>query len=357
VTLIALTVNHGSPILMADILFSSRSGDENLPLPTLPKGVGKFLKDKDGYKPFALKQKLYIVHDRLSVALGGRNDQMLTFYNRLRAFIPTNDFTEDELRDYILNYPADLSDRLDAIILASIPDGGRIKFKVWHIGNVKSDYHDLYGDVFAAGSGTAQFLGHVSETKVYEVDNSIDAPLLSNLSLIGYWIGNDYVWPDTIQNHWGAGYELVIFKDNKFIKLDQYVVVVMAAEIGDGIEFISRPINTIMINYQGDDLVLRSFSGGKENIFGVPPIYTKETHFLPKDVQHHFQNLLGVYVVKSHYDGKYYCPSFALTQNVNEFNKTPIKIERTKDQLIVGTSRTQDRYMHDHLLSVIKKSL
>src|SRR5262245_38705242 len=116
-TLIALTLNRGNPIMMADLLISAVDASGQIEIPTYLKGTGQLLNDLKGRRPADLKQKLYVINDRLCLALGGRGDQMLTFLNRIKALFGSIDFQYASLEDYVKNYPPEDRTNLTSIIL------------------------------------------------------------------------------------------------------------------------------------------------------------------------------------------------------------------------------------------------
>ncbi|MFZ6009894.1 MAG: hypothetical protein ACOYXT_06045, partial [Bacteroidota bacterium] len=244
-TLIALTINYGYPIMMADLLISSSDSDGEIELPTFVKGAGKLFSKMEGGKPLGLKQKLYVVNDRLCVALGGRGDQMRTFLKRLTTFYGSTDFRDDELITFVENYPAEESNELIAIVLKSKQDDNGYAFAIRCIGGLRMIENDRYEKVIAGGSGARQFLEFIQTNPKFGTDiTNSDALLVMSQYLISYWLGREVARVDSLSNYWGAGYEMIVFENGKFVKLEEYTVVLLVGRFGNGIEFEAAPIST-----------------------------------------------------------------------------------------------------------------
>ena len=160
-TLIALTVNNvsgqgeGFPVMMADILITSRIGDYSMPTPTYLEGAKEIFSTTKDLKPFGLSQKLYVINDHLCVALGGSVAQMTTFLNQLRVIYDTTDFDRDDVVKFAIKFQEEEGTKLDAIILTAKPAEYGHHFQVRGIGSLRQIESELYGNVVAGGSGAA----------------------------------------------------------------------------------------------------------------------------------------------------------------------------------------------------------
>ena len=182
-TLIALTMNNiqdaeqGYPVMMADILISSRGGDGSMPTPTYMDGRKEIFSEANDYKPFGLNQKLYVINDRLCVALGGDVLQMERFLTKLRFIYDTLDFDNNDLWKFVNEFHSEEGRELDAIVLTAKQneDGGN-DFQVHGVGTLRQIDSSLYGKVVAGGSGARQFIDFIqTNPKFYSDITNTDA--------------------------------------------------------------------------------------------------------------------------------------------------------------------------------------
>jgi hypothetical protein len=337
-TLIALTVNniqngkHGYPVLMGDLLISSPDGDENMPTPTYVNGTREIYADADD-KPIGLNQKLYVINDRLCVALGGRVSQMETFLKKLRVIYDTVDFDINDLSKFVNEFAKEEGDEMFAIILiASEIEKDTYDFQVRCINLFQNDMaqSSLYGTVVAGGSGADQFLKFVQTNTKFATDiTNTDAFLATNQSLMSHFLGLEISSADTLREYWGAGFEMITFDSGKFVKLHEYTVVVLNAPFGRGKMFEAEPICTMMINYQDDVMLITTFTEGVERVFAVPSITDKRRSIDVMDFEPKDNALLLSYIFKDtdNVDAKYY-RSAIFPRNTFEFGKSPIVFER-----------------------------
>jgi hypothetical protein len=245
-TLIALTVNnvqngeHGYPVLMGDLLISSPNGDDNMPTPTYVNGTKEIFANAED-KPIGLNQKLYVINDRLCVALGGRVSQMETFLTKLRVIYDTVDFDDDDLWSFADEFAKeDGKDMFTIILKAKAITKDEYDFQVRCIGLYKDDMaqSSLYGTVVAGGSGADQFLKFVQTNPRFATDiANTDAFLASNQSLMSHFLALEISGGETLSDYWGAGFEMITFDNGKFVKLQEYTVVLLNAPFGRGKKF------------------------------------------------------------------------------------------------------------------------
>jgi hypothetical protein len=349
-TLIALTVNHGYPIMMADLLISSPKSDGAIEIPTFVKGTGKMFANMKQSKPCGLTQKLYIINDRLCVALGGSGDQMYTFLRRVKAIYGDNNFDDIDLLRFIETYPKDESNDLIAIVLKSQQIDGVFDFAVRCVGNLHLIDNERYTKVVAGGSGAKQFLDFIQTNPTFATDISdTDALLVMNQYLISYWLGQEVARAESLLNHWGAGYEMIIFDNGRFVKLDEYTVVLLVGKFGKGIEFEAAPISTMMVNYQEDVLIIRVFANDEEKVFPVPSIINEQDSIEVVDIEPKHATLLITYILEDVDKNMQYFPTVVLPRNKNEINQSPIVFKRIGDKLQLY----QDSRADTHVLNSI----
>jgi hypothetical protein len=117
-TMLSYTSNYNFPVLVGDILITSSLNGNNLSIPSHLDGLKNLLQEsKQSGTPSDLRQKIYIINDRLCVALGGRLDQMYSFLNALTTYFKDTLISDSELDVFLKNYPDDKLDHLAALTL------------------------------------------------------------------------------------------------------------------------------------------------------------------------------------------------------------------------------------------------
>lgn len=173
-----------------------------------------------------------------------------------------------------------------------------------------------------------------------------------NQYLISYWLGREIAHVDSLSNYWGAGYEMIVFGDGKFLKLEEYTIVLLTGKFGRGIKLEPAPISTMMVAYQGNVLMIRVFANNIEKLFAIPSILDDrvEVEVIDRDAKH--STLLMTYILENVDNNTEHFPTIALPCNVNEFDKTPIVFKRVGKKLQLHI----DRKTNDWILGVVKSN-
>jgi hypothetical protein len=356
-TLIALTINQGYPVLMADILLSSTEG-VGIPVPTFIDGTDKLFMNADK-KPVALTQKLYVINDRLALALGGRLDQMRTFLNRIQRLYGDAKFDNRDLDDFITNYPDEESNSLLAIIVrGDLAKDGVLDFNVRTIGSIYLTDTEKFDSVFAGGSGVSSFMKVVTSSSPLRSDiDDTDRFLASNLAAIGYFLSSEILDGKTLAGLWGAGFEMIIVEDGRFRKLKEYTVVVMWCEFGKEIEFNSAPIRTMLFSYQENSMIVQAIYNDKQQSFAIPQINDDGKSIEVKLSNPKHETLLIAYLYNDvDSDGHVYHSISVFPKNKNTTEGSPIVFSRDKSgRLRMSVDKKHDRDFFERSMELLKK--
>lgn len=349
-TLIALTLNHGYPIMMGDLLISSKQSTGDMELPTFVNGTGKLFFNKEN-RPVGLSQKLYVINDRLCVGVGGRKDQMRTFLKRLKALYGDHNFDDKDLFDYVEKYPQEDRTGLFAIVLKSQIVNGEIEFSARCLGEMYVLENKWYQKIISAGSGASQFIDFTQTNPKFGTDlEGTEALLYMNQSLIAYWLGQEVSRGESLSNLWGAGYEMITFKDGRFIKLDEYTVVLLTGEFGTGIKYQPAPFSTMLVNYQNDVLVIRTILHNEEKVFFARSIVDDREEIEINYREPKYEVLMIIYILTDVDTNIEYTPCVIRPRNINERGKSPIIFERVNGRLQMGTHPKTDEYILEKVL-------
>lgn len=315
-TMISMTTNHGFPILIGDILVSSILADSNLPTPSFMEGIDLFTSASES-RPYKLKRKLYVINDQLCVALGGNVAQMFSFLNSLNAFYSHEIPTPNGLKDYLKSYSQDKIDKMFAIlILAEEVEGRGIAFHPLLIGNIKQLKHPLFDLTFVGGSGISDFEIAINTfSQIYGEGNIDDEnkALSQNLILLSIFLGHETASANSLINKWGAGFEIITYKNGKFTYVDDFTFVLVNGSYtkNEGLRIV--PFRIMKYTYMQELLIiLANDFKTKEMVFGVSPI-TKEKEDYPTKLErpdYNSPSIIVYFLIKLE-NGLYATPCFA----------------------------------------------
>lgn len=320
-----MTLNAGNPVMIADLLWSTMDQAE-VPTVLLPTHLDGAPTMQQAIKPVHLTQKLYIISDTLALAFSGNYVDIRQFVNDSKLFLSNGPMTLDRMNEYLKSYPRERISNLSIIFWIVLKDKGQINFAISSFGNVRQMSDARFGNVYAAGSGAPQFLKILSQPNEY-TDGIHNKVLYQNLCLLGYWFGNEIGSNETLINHWGAGYEMIVFKDFKLVKLDEYSVVTRIVSLGRSkLEVTGN--NLINFYYKQGHLIAESFDGNQGKIITIPPIDTEPITVTELNRTLTFKNVIISYVVHNLKTNDKLFPAIVL---LNSTNKDEIIIKESHD--------------------------
>jgi hypothetical protein len=324
-TLIAMTLNAGNPVMIADLLWSTENQAE-VPTVLLPTHLDGAPTTQQAIKPVHLTQKLYIISDTLALAFSGNYTEIRQFVNDSKLFLSDGPMSLDRMNEYLKSYPRDRITTLSIIFWIVLKEKDKVNFAISSFGNVRKVSDARFGNVYAAGSGAPQFLKILSQPNEYTegIHNKV---LYQNLCLLGYWFGNEIGSNETLINHWGAGYEMIIFKDFRLVKLDEYSVVTRIVSLGRSkLEVTGN--NLINFYYKEGHLIAESFDGTQGKIITIPPIDAEPITVTELNRSLTFKNVIISYVVHNLRANDKLFPAIVL---LNSTNKDEVIIKESYD--------------------------
>jgi len=320
-----MTLNAGNPVMIADLLWSTNDQAE-VPTVLLPTHLDGAPTMKQEIKPVHLTQKLYIISDTLALAFSGSFDEIRQFVNDSKLFLSDGPMSLDRMNEYLKGYPKERITTLSIIFWIVLKDKEQVNFAISSYGNVKKVSDARFGSVYAAGSGASQFLKILKQPNEYTegIHNKV---LYQNLCLLGYWFGNEIGSNETLMNHWGAGYEMIVFKDSRLVKLDEYSVVTRIVSLGRSkLEVTGN--NLINFYYKDRNLIAESFDSSQGKIITIPPIDAEPITVTELNRSLTFKNVIISYVVHNVKANDKLFPAIVL---INSTNKDEIVIEESRD--------------------------
>ena len=224
-TMIATTIKNGVPLILGDILISSPQLPAHFLLPTLFDDVIPYLPATTDY-PVDLRQKIYLLAPHVCAAFAGTVAHIKPFledvamYCRYHPNIRAVDLqayvqqyvTTNPLRDVTMQIL--VIDKMEGISHLPIKKAG-----LWETGT-----SELVGDITAAGSGTEEFIAmaelEANVLHAVEASQLHEQAILANVTLIARILAQERAVLTTVQQYWGAGFEVAYVENGTFRKLD-----------------------------------------------------------------------------------------------------------------------------------------
>jgi len=226
-TVIASFAINGCPVLVGDLLLSGKEDStRSCHLPTVGE-VTKIFPEGSGYVPVGVAQKIYIVDDDFALAWAGSLIQAKTAISSIVDMNSKVKFTPDSLWEFIKQIELD-PDYSELSLICMIGDGTKIDRC-----SIRASYFysDELGEVFVAGTGSEAIINYLKQV-VKQKHNFPEDPLTSAISLsvniFGCLISDEMAMPNeygfhSLQNYFGAGYEIATYLDHKVTKIDDII--------------------------------------------------------------------------------------------------------------------------------------
>jgi diadenosine tetraphosphate (Ap4A) HIT family hydrolase len=285
-TMIACTLNKAMPVLIGDLLISSSQKPPAFELPVLTDDVVQYLSSEASDHPIRLDQKIYVLKENVCIAFAGDVADIkkflidITIYCKAKEEITTLDM-QQFLQQHV---GSDTWKEISFVILVAERLRDEIGIgKFLHGQWLKADT-ELYGEVWATGSGAEDFLIEASVkmdfSGNYEPDDA-EHVIQANLIMICRLLAQERKTLNSVKNHWGAGFEMIYYDGRQFKKVDEITYVINYGKYTDAGGIRQVPIPAIILHYKyfGELLVIsviRAFSG---NTIENDTTYTIEDKF------------------------------------------------------------------------------
>lgn len=277
-TLISLTTNFGNPILIGDLLITSEKVTAERQIPSLLSDVKDFFPNGKKYYPIDLKQKIYVIEEKIALGLAGNEYQMKEFLDDIQIFFKHHLPNEENFLKFINNY--DYRNRDDCSILVFIleEEFGKIKPSV-HVYGYWEEFCDPQIEVgVLTGSGKNAFKKKLQSLKIDGDQTNVSRAI--NFSLIPLFLAEENQTLNSILEAWGAGFQLIEYVNGKFKKLDEYTIVVCKSTLtnsGKSIE--NDPYLIMYYKYYGEVLIINTVLNDVFKRYGVLPLNLKKENF------------------------------------------------------------------------------
>lgn len=355
-TLIVTTQNSGVPIMIGDILVSSKTENKGISLPNFFEGLNDQILSQSISFPSSLRQKIYILNNQLCLGLTGRMDQVFSFLNYFQAFFSTEEYRIEDLQGHLDTYPKEKKTELAGIFLSVRKlENNRSEIIAIKVGGCEEKVISPFGKTIACGSGKKQFLEFLKSSDYLEKSgfDELGKALYSNLTSIAAQLGNEAALANTITEAWGAGFEMIYYWNGKFQKLDQFTIFMFTGEFSLEGKLKSGLNKCMKFQQENDELMgIRVIHGNGEKMnFGIPPLNKDPSDYLNvkvTDPKFDSAHTIASYVIKMP-NGKIYSPAF-YTGSSQYKEKNPQLIMIDGDQILISQkfSEIVEKIVHEH---------
>lgn len=340
--MLSFTYNQGFPVILSDILFTSDKGMRDFSLPTHLDGAKRLIDNNFATgSPVDLRQKVYIINERLCLVLGGRLDQMYSFLNYMQAFFENKVPSSKELNEHLNAYDKDKRDNLLALIVLAIVNGNTVEFEIKTLGNWRKEKHDIFSYIFSGGSGSNDFLATARDySGGFGHTNGFNKAIAQNLDLLSKFMEFEVTSADSILNRWGAGFEMTYFYFTKFKKLKEYTYILFSGTYDKTAGLSCQPYAVMKYKYFNDILIIRAANDEREQVFQVNPINReyKKISFNDSNLpDYQSRDFILGYIIRLP-NGQVYLPSFVIL--VDKQENVKLKVNNGHLEIITKESLT-----------------
>lgn len=266
-TLIAHSISFKVPFIVGDILLSNGIRQPFTP-PTIFVDISEHLNEPDRKDfPCDLAQKVYIVTPNLAIAFSGVVYEMTKFLKELRYKcnkIYDNKVLPEHIHRFLEDYdlPKNFSESSFFMMLIEHTGNDSIYVSQFNYGNWNSLETELYNEVFANGSGAVSYRNWANDKVEFTSSHEkgdIHFAIQSNVCLITKLLAIERASLATLKKNWGAGFEMVFYTGETFIKFQQIAYLVFQAEFDDEGNFGDPMLAKVMYyEYVNETLVIVS---------------------------------------------------------------------------------------------------
>lgn len=323
------------PVLIGDLLISSSHKPPAFELPVLTDDVVQYLSSEASDHPIHLDQKIYVLKENVCIAFAGDVAEIKKFLIDITVYCKAKEeITALDMQQFLQQHVgSDSWKEISFVILVADRLTHEIGIGKFLHGQWLRANTELYGEVWATGSGSQDFLIEASVkmdfSGSYQPDNGEHA-IQANLIMIGRLLAQERKTLNSVKNHWGAGFEMIYYDGRQFKKVDEIAYVInygMYTTAGD-IPQVPIPVIILHYKYFGELLVIsviRTFSGNtiendmtytirsddilKRKFVVAPFDYTGDEDFSKLGEDYSFTSNINImsYILET--EGYYYIPA------------------------------------------------
>ncbi|GEM_PF-2144675 len=309
-TLIAYTNNYNRPILIGDILLTSKEEGKQVEIPTFLQNIEGLLPTSQTIFPYSLRQKLYVINEKIAIGMAGNVYQMTRFLEDFKCFFKYYPTNKEGYAKFLETY--DISDISECAIVICIIEKVDDSFQFTHnyIGDWNRVNHPVIEFSNVVGTGASSFIDTIKTFNGVDITGT--HPVSINLSLLSNMIAMERLTLASIMEAWGAGFEIIECTDGNFKKVDELTFVIWKSKINEESTDLDKdPFLIFHYKYSNDVLIINTFSGGKIARYAVLPLDMKREDFnedeVPASVDFSSKLLVSTFIIE--YQNEFYFPT------------------------------------------------
>jgi hypothetical protein len=172
-----------------------------------------------------LFQKINILNDKVCVAFAGSLFEIKKFYYDFKQYCKYfENIKEEHIRKFAEDHKLENNPDIAVMIMIADTIDSRLVLRQFIFGPWQSLELPMAGKVFAAGTGANLFIKELGNGNFIRPHDSSDYnySLTFNMLHLSRLLTGEGVDLQSVENHFGAGFELVYWAGNKFEKLSNF---------------------------------------------------------------------------------------------------------------------------------------
>lgn len=260
-TMIACTMNEAAPVVIGDLLISDSIKPDQFIIPTLSEDVLQYLSTDSKLHPLKLFQKIYILKFNVCIAFAGKIFYIKRFLEDISIFCQANDVIDTiKMNSFLEQHQNSESwKHFSFVILVVDKEVDHLGVGRFMHGDWMRVESEIFGEVFAAGSGSLDFLKETKEKvnlRTSYLPEDISYALQVNIILLCKLLASERLTLESVKKHWGAGFEMIYFDKDHFTKLDSITYVINQGIFNDKGDITEVPVPGVILHYKYHDEVL-----------------------------------------------------------------------------------------------------
>ncbi|WP_139235632.1 hypothetical protein [Mucilaginibacter polytrichastri] len=224
--------------------------------------------------PHELKQKIYIIKDKIALGLAGNVYQATMYLKDIKNFFNYYTPTEENFKKFMDDYDKEEINACSIVVFIVEETDDKLKPSIHHYG-IWEEYNDpLVECGLITGTGKNAFFKKLRQLN--SGVNKDDSSRTINLTLLSLFMAEEKYTMDSIVDSWGAGFEIIEYANGKFKKMDDLTYIICQSELDKtGKALINNPFLIMHYTYHGDALTINTYLEGKFRRYGVLPLDIK----------------------------------------------------------------------------------
>lgn len=250
-TLVAVLFTDDGPLIIGDLMASARVARGAGTHLILPSGYLPLEKIKGPFSPVAAVQKVIIINEDCVLCWSGDISYVPQLISDLRRELVFEGTSQSAIDNWHTRHDREAINR-QALMIIWREAGGEFRFWANPLCQ-KLDNIGGGGTVFAAGSGVEHLRGVLKRTSPLKEADSVPAgskAIASGLLLATELFSMEAFHLVSQPELYGLGYEICTWRGDKFVKLDDFVLVHTLVHVAEEYADLAAPLSVVRTHYE-----------------------------------------------------------------------------------------------------------